>query len=58
MHANFRPENLKGRDHLEDPRHRWKDSIRIDQRFGLDASSSGQGLVAGSCEHSMNLQVP
>jgi hypothetical protein len=34
MNTTFCPENLKGRDHLED-RHRWEDDIRMDLR-GID----------------------
>jgi hypothetical protein len=40
------------------PRRRWEDNIKIAVRgnvagrCGLDSSGSGQGPVAGSCEHS------
>jgi hypothetical protein len=36
------------------PRRRWEDGIRMDLReigWGVDSVSSGQGPVAGSCEH-------
>jgi hypothetical protein len=57
MHIKFWSENLKGRDHLEE-RQRWEDSIKMYLKnnevrsSGLDSSGSGQGPVAGSCEHS------
>jgi hypothetical protein len=42
---------------LKRPRHRWEDNIKMDLReiglgCGLDSSGSGEGPVAGSCEHS------
>jgi hypothetical protein len=45
----------EGKRPLGRPRRRWKDNIRIDLRkirweCGLDASVSGQGSVAVSCE--------
>jgi hypothetical protein len=36
------------------PWHRWKDNIKMDLRevkCGMDSSGSGQGSVAGHCEH-------
>jgi hypothetical protein len=47
----------EGKRPLGRQRHRWEDNIRMDLqamvgRHGLDSSGSGQGPVAGSCEHS------
>jgi len=37
MHTRFSAENLKGRDHSEDLRHRWEDNIRMDHEdIGVD----------------------
>jgi hypothetical protein len=41
----LRPE---GKRSLGKPKRRWE--VRV-ERYGLDASDSGQGPVAGSCEH-------
>jgi hypothetical protein len=30
MRTEFQLENLKGRGHLEDPRHRWTDNIKME----------------------------
>jgi hypothetical protein len=56
MHTVFRSGNLKGRDQLGRPRHRWNDNVRTDlgEIVGwcrLDASGSGQVPVVGCCEH-------
>jgi hypothetical protein len=42
---------------LRRSRHRWEDNIKVVLRetveeCGLESSGSGQGPVAGSCEHS------
>jgi hypothetical protein len=47
----------EGRSRFRRPGHKWKDNIKMDLRklgldCGLDSSGSGQGPVAGSCEHS------
>jgi hypothetical protein len=46
------------------PRRRLEDNIRMDLRkigwevdCGLDSSNSGQGPIAGSCEHGNELSV-
>ena len=45
----------EGKRHLERPRPRWEDNIKMDFReegwgHGLDRSGSGQGQVTGSCK--------
>jgi len=56
MHTNLWSENLKGRDHLEDVGTdgriilEWNLKMGV-EKCGVDASGSGQGLVAGSCVH-------
>jgi hypothetical protein len=32
MHTKFKLENLKGRDHMGDTRHRWEDNINMDPK--------------------------
>jgi hypothetical protein len=51
---NILVRNPEGKRPLGRSRHRWEDNIRLDLReigCGQDASGSGQGSVAGSCEH-------
>jgi hypothetical protein len=43
----------EGKRLLEGLRHRWEDNIKMKELgCGLDSSGSGQGLLAGFCEHS------
>jgi hypothetical protein len=60
IHTQFWSEILKGRDHLEYVGTDGRILERILRKRGggckLDALSSGQGLVMGTCEQ--NLQVP
>jgi hypothetical protein len=43
----------EGKKPLRRPRRRWDDNIKIDlvERYGLDSSRSGWGVLEGSCEH-------
>jgi hypothetical protein len=45
----------EGKRPLKRPRHKWKDNIKMDLKWGLgcelDSSGSGYGPVLGSCEH-------
>jgi hypothetical protein len=55
MHTLFWWGNLREREHLEKPRRRWENNIKMDLREvewerGLNRSSSGWRQVAGYCE--------
>jgi hypothetical protein len=57
MHTKFWSRNLKGRGHSEDVGvdgkiREWNLGKQdVKGRCGLNASGSGEGSVAGSCEH-------
>jgi hypothetical protein len=61
MRAEFWLENVK-EEIIRKITPRWDDNIKMDLReigwgYGLDLSGSGQGPVAGYCEHGNELSV-
>jgi hypothetical protein len=60
MRTKFWSENLKGRDHLEDPGIDGRITVecmwgsRVG-KCGLDSCDSGQGPIEGCCEHGNEL---
>jgi hypothetical protein len=57
MRTKFQSEKPEGKRLLGRPRRRYEDNIRTNlnrnrvRSCGLDSSDSGQGTVAGCCEH-------